>query len=350
MIKIKTDELKDGMVVSEHIYDPQTKKLLLKCGSKLDKELIALIKHYELQEVPIEEQFTLSMNPIELIAKEIKADLTKAITRLVPEKPEANPSDKITTVAKRVLGIINKQKIEHNQDVLEQALQMKICNNEFLYKHCISSCALSTLVAGTLDLSDEEIYIIGQAALLHDIGLCETPFIIESTKRNNQEEALYQEHTKYGYYILKDKNIDRRVASYILYHHEQWNGEGFPNKMAGEDIPLAARIISVCETYDRLLRYEKYPHYQAIEYLYGAGNYLFDSKVVNAFINNLAVYPLGSLVKLSNGEVGLVVNVRKNQGPRPIVKVYYDNTSKPLITPKDIDLGKERTVFIQKVL
>jgi HD-GYP domain-containing protein (c-di-GMP phosphodiesterase class II) len=121
-------------------------------------------------------------------------------------------------------------------------------------------------------------------------------------------------------------------------------------KAAGENIPLGSRIISVCETYDRLLRLEKYPHYQAVEFLYGAGNYLFDSKVVNAFVNNLAVYPLGSLVKLSTGEVGLVVNVRKNQGPRPIVKVYFDSTGKPLPSPKDVDLGKERTLFIQRVL
>jgi len=350
MIIVKTEKLTIGMVISEHVYDPKTKKLLLKCGAKLDRELINSLKEHSVVEVPIEEEYTLSMNPVEIVGKEMKDMLIDEITRLVPNKLEANPTDKITLVAKKVINIFSNIKPNEEQDILSFCLQMKICSNEFLYKHCIASCALSILVAGALDLPSDEILAIGQAALLHDVGICEMPFIAEILKRSKQEEALWQEHSKYGYYLIKDKNIDRRVATFVLYHHEYWNGAGFPSKISGEDIPLGSRILSVCETYDRLLRFEKFPHYQAIEYLYGAGNYIFDSKVVNVFANNLAVYPLGSLVKLSTGEVGLVVNVRKNQGPRPIVKVYFDNSSKLLQSPKDVDLGKERTVFIQKVL
>lgn len=350
MIKVKIDDLTVGMVVSEHIYDPSTKKLLLKCSSKLDKEIINQLKEHGITEVPIEEQFTLSMNPIDMVGSQMKKMLLDEIARLVPNKPEANPSNKIVVVEKLVTNLINNNKLHQQKDLLEFCLQMKICSNEFLFKHCVATAALSLLVAGSLDLPSDEILTIGQAALIHDVGICEMSFIAETIKRNKQEEALWQEHPKYGYYLIKDKNIDRRVATFVLYHHEHWNGAGFPSKISGEDIPLGSRIIAVCETYDRLLRFEKYPHYQAVEYLYGAGNYIFDSKVVNAFVNNLAVYPLGSLVKLSTGEVGLVVNVRKNQGPRPIVKVYFDSSNKPLLSPKDVDLGKERTIFIQKVL
>lgn len=350
MIKVKLDEVLPGMVISENVFDPQTKKLLIKFGTKLTKDIITSLKTHNILDLPIEEEYTFSMNPEEMMGKELKSMLNQEIARLVPDKPEANPTDKVTYAAKRVLGILNQIKLQKNEDIVNFCLQMKICNSELLFKHCVTTCALSALVAATMDLSNEEIIQIGQAALLHDLGLCEMPFLVEKLKRNSQEEALWQEHTKYGYYLVKDANIDRKVGTLILHHHEQWNGSGFPTKVAGENIPLGSRIISVCETYDRLLRYENYPHYQAIEYLYGAGNYLFDSKVVNTFTNNLAVYPLGSLVRLSNGEVGLVVNVRKNLGPRPIVKVYFNSSNRPLSSPKDVDLGKERTIFIQKVL
>lgn len=84
--------------------------------------------------------------------------------------------------------------------------------------------------------------------------------------------------------------------------------------------------------------------------MYGSCNRIFDSNVVLAFTQNLAVYPLGSLVRLSTGEVGVVVNVRQNLGPRPVVRVFFNRVNRPLTCPKDIDLGKERTIFIKEIL
>jgi HD-GYP domain-containing protein (c-di-GMP phosphodiesterase class II) len=184
------------MTVAEHIYDPGTKKLLMKCGTILNKELIVSLKSHAILEIPIEEEYTLSMNPIELTATELKKSLNEEFIRLVSNKPEANPSEKITNVSKRVINLLNKIKLSDNQDTVEFCLQMKICNSEFLFKHCITSCALSVLIAGCLDLDDHDIITIGQAALLHDVGLCEMPFIIETIKRSSQEEALFEEHSK----------------------------------------------------------------------------------------------------------------------------------------------------------
>ena len=66
--------------------------------------------------------------------------------------------------------------------------------------------------------------------------------------------------------------------------------------------------------------------------------------------STIPVYPLGALVRLSNGEVGIVANIRKNEGGRPIVKVHYNRFNRPITESKIIDLGKERTVFIEEVL
>lgn len=348
LVKIKINELSVGMVVSESIVDPQTKKLLLKGDTKLTEDLIKLLKARNITEVAISERYTLAIDPTDTTRKELKQLLYSEIIKIVPEKAEANPSDKITEVSKKAQSIINR--IIENEDMVSFCVQMKVNDNEYLFKHCVVSCALSLLIAGAMGLNDEDMKIIGQAALIHDLGMCEMPSIIREGKRNEQEEALWREHPRYGYYFAKEKDIDDRIIKIILHHHEKWNGDGFPDKLEGEKIPLGSRIVAVCENYDRLLRYEKYPHYQAIEYLYGVGGYLFDSNVVNTFTNNLAVYPLGSLVRLSTGEVGVVVNVRKNLGPRPIVKVFFNRVNRPVISPREIDLGQERTVFIQEVL
>jgi putative nucleotidyltransferase with HDIG domain len=228
--------------------------------------------------------------------------------------------------------------------------EMRIMNKNLLYEHAVNTCVLSLLVAGAMDLGEVNMRVIGIGALLHDIGAIEMPQLLPIMQRSKQEELLWREHSQYGYYFAKEAGFREEICEIILYHHEKWNGSGYPKQLTGEEIPLGARILAVCDSYDRLIRRSQYPHYQAIEYLYGSGNFYLDSNVVNTMCNNLAVYPLGSLVRLSNHEVGVVVNVRKNLGPRPIVKIYYNHLNKPYAEPKEVDLGKERTLFIKEIL
>ena len=88
----------------------------------------------------------------------------------------------------------------------------------------------------------------------------------------------------------------------------------------------------------------------AIEELYGTSGIYYDPEVVKVFVNNIPIYPLGVMVRLSTQEVGIVSNIRKNEGPRPIVKIYYNRVNRPITEDKIVDLGKERTIFIEEIL
>ncbi len=88
----------------------------------------------------------------------------------------------------------------------------------------------------------------------------------------------------------------------------------------------------------------------AVEELYGTSGIYFDPDVVQAFVNNIPIYPLGEMVRLSTKEVGIVSNIRKNKGPRPIIKIYYNRVNRPISEDKIIDLGVERTIFIEEIL
>ncbi len=347
MGKVDVCELLEGMVLAEPIFSPQSGKKLLNEGIILNESIISSLRSWGIISLEIADRYTLLVDPSETTAKEIKKLLVDEIVMLAPDQAEANTSDKMVEVSKKSREIAVK--ILNDSNVRRFCVEMKLVDVNFLYKHSIETCALSLLVAGALGLSEAETTAIGTGALLHDMGLREMPAVIRSPKRNPQEELAWKEHPKYGYYFAKEAGLPDTIINMILYHHENWNGSGYPQGLSGENIPLGARIISVCETYSRLMLHENYTKHHAIEYLYGAGNYYFDLNVVKCFTNNLSVYPLGSLVRLTSGEVGVVANVRKNLGPRPVVRVYYNRVNRPLAVPKVVDLGKERTVFIEHV-
>ena len=348
MIRLYSFELSEGMVLAEPLFDGTTNNLLLNYGTVLTESHIAAIKKWGIRSVAVTERYTLLIEPTSSLVKELKKGLITEITRLAPEKEEANTSDFMLTVSQ--VACQTALKLLDNSVVLDSLMRIKLVDDDFLLPHSVETCALSLLVAGSFGVDEKELFHIGMAALLHDIGLCEMPQLINMAEMQLHQENLWKEHSLYGYYLTKESGLPQEVCKYILHHHESWNGEGYPKNLSGEAIPFGSRIIAVCEQYNRKLRQEKIPHYLAIEYLYGGGGFYFDPHVVQAFTNNLAVYPLGSLVRLSTGQVGVVINVRQNLGPRPIVRIYYNRVNMPLRVPMDMDLAKDRTVFIEQVL
>lgn len=370
MEKLLTTQLKEGMILAQPIMDLETNKLLLNSREILTKPKIQILLRRKIREVLIMDQHSINVKLSDVIKDEVRLKLNSLILTLAPQEVQASESTKMIEVSLLAQKIATK--ITDNKDILRLCIEMKLVDSVFLYEHSITTCALSLLIAGAMDLSEKEIEQIGSAALLHDLGLVEMPLLLEiqNPKYKNHimlkrdipsdiklptnlasGESMWNEHPLYGYYLCNEKGIDDDyIRHIILHHHENWNGSGFPKELKGEEIPLGSRIIRVCDVYDRLIRSGDYLRYQALEALYAGGDFYYDSEIIKLFTHSLSVYPLGSIVRLTTGEIGIVINVRKNKGPRPIVMVYYNRVNKPLSSPKEIDLGVNRTVFIKEIL
>ncbi len=342
-------QLKPGMILEKPVYVPENNTLLLNAGVAISLKNIARMRELQIPSVHVVDRNTIYISPTDKMAEAFLTDFLYFSRGLCPNRPEANLSDEICDLARSNEKIAAK--ISSDEEILSFLLVQKITDNKRLYQYSITTCVLSGLIAGRMGLSSEEIQHCMIAGLLSDIGMSEMPTLIgREGNSNDQEIALYKEHPTYGYYFAVQQNIHRDIAEYIRCHHERFDGSGYPRGLKGEEIPLCARIIAVCSHYASHTIYNENKPYVAIEEIYGSSGIFFDYEVVKAFITTIPIYPLGALVRLSTGEIGIVANIRRNEGGRPIVKIHFNRFNRPITENKIIDLGKERTVFIEEVL
>jgi HD-GYP domain-containing protein (c-di-GMP phosphodiesterase class II) len=127
---------------------------------------------------------------------------------------------------------------------------------------------LAREISRELKLPPVEIKKIVLAAKLHDIGKIgiSDAILLKPSKLTNEEFDEIKKHPVIGFDMLKNISIFSHISDYILYHHEKFDGTGYPEKISGEDIPFGARIISVIDTIDAILTKRSYKEPKPIEY------------------------------------------------------------------------------------
>jgi putative nucleotidyltransferase with HDIG domain len=178
---------------------------------------------------------------------------------------------------------------------------------------------LAESVAGQLSMPEAERAAVARAAELHDIGKMAIPDAILNKPEPLSEEEweFMRQHTILGERILSAASSLKAVGLIVRSSHERWDGEGYPDGLAGEDIPLAARIVFVCDAYDAMISERPYarslPREKALAELRDCAGTMFDPQVVDAFCaaaprlkeavekTALPVEPVEPVVNGSNG-------------------------------------------------
>lgn len=347
MSVLKLSQIKPGMKLEKAVV-LRDGQCLMTAGSVITNRSIEKMREYGIFEVDVADIYTLFISPVDKMEELLVEDFVQTLREISPKRAEANKNDAVVEVAAKVELLIKK--LAKNEEIVNFLVELRVIDKVRLYENAVYAAVLSGLVAGCLKLSTEEIACAIVGGLLHDIGMEEMPSILKMEELPPQEEVLWKEHPTYGYHFAIQRNIPRAIANCIQYHHENWDGTGFPKSLKGEAIPVAARIVRVCAHFAHAVVNRRVVPYMAIEELYGASGIYFDPQVVEAFTNNIAIYPLGAMVRLSTKEVGIISNIRKNKGPRPVVKIYYNRVNRPITEDKIVDLGLERTVFIEEIL
>jgi len=221
-------------------------------------------------------------------------------------------------------------------------------DNETLHQQAIRSAVWGLIFARHLGLLRHDLRDIGTALLLAPIGKCKLPKELLYGQQSKEEVEAFRQHIDLTLEETNKMFSASHQVNYILSAYcERNNGTGYPRNLVGNRIPFLARVAGIADYYEQLINpypgAEALTPVEAISHLYNSRGNLFQKELVEEFIQAIGIYPTGSLVKLSNNSIAIVVEQPEKSRLRPKVAVLKDHMNITLEKPKMVALAKNPT-------
>jgi HD-GYP domain-containing protein (c-di-GMP phosphodiesterase class II) len=352
---IPVEKVVQGQVLARDVFD-EFGRVLLKHGNALSDKNIKRIMEAGVYSVYVQEEHT-----EEVIDDVLRIDTRRnavnsmrdTFHKFIKQENEAKSSlvdpntiniKKVDMQNKEILSLDNVSRtlvddIIGHKDIMISLVDIKSVK-EHTFQHSINVAALSIVMGIELGMNEKDLNQIALGAIIHDLGKA---FITEEETLN---DPLL--HVLKGYeYIKSNTMIPPQSKLVLVQHHERMDGLGGPMKTSIEKIHQFAKIVAIANKFDNLISdtktYRGIPVNEAVEFIMGNGGSMFDLKLVEAFVNTVIPYPIGTHVILNNGLVGVVMRINRNYPLRPVLKIISTDVA------IEIDLMVQRNLVIEKI-
>ena len=344
---VEIERIKENDILARAIVTSDYKELLPK-GVTLRKEYIKRLSDLGIKEVYIEDKgFTVEETKI--LKEEVKEKCKEEVQTIISKHTYRSDNSEMEKLGKTTEEIISN--ILEDENVVEQVYEIKERSAD-IYEHSISVCSLSMLLALRLKLDRDQVRDIGVGCLLHELGLRYTTVEYENrdvSELGKKALAEYKKHPVYGYTAIQHEDwLSQCSKEIILEHHERIDGSGYPLHTRNQSKEVC--IVEVCDFFDEVIcgiGYERLKVHEVIEYLKIYKGLTFAEEVVNELFTFVAVYPAGSKVITSSGEVAIVIGQNKGFPERPILKLIKDREGNTITDDITLDLLENNSVFIK---
>ena len=341
-----------GDILGKPVYDDKCQLLLAK-DVKLSHTYIDRLKKANIQCIYIDDELSEGLESETLVPDELKIRSVSAVKNVfkdLSERKGGNYNIKSIDTIKNVVDEMMKI-IYDNPSTLYQMTEL-MGTDMYTYNHSAEVAVLSMLVAKSMKLSDTFIQKIGVGAMLHDLGKMQIPgeILNKVATLEPEEERLVKEHVQFGYDMLKDNDFISPISRQIvLLHHEKLNGSGYPYRLSGEQIPIHVRIVTMCDIFNAISSNRAYKSRlnadEALEIIRTEAVYELDRDIYYHLLKVVNIYPVGTIVQLSNGEFGIVIKENHEAQTRPVIQIIRDKKR-----AETLDLMDYLTVFISKTI
>lgn len=260
-------------------------------------------------------------------AAELRTKTRKYVNQLFEEVRLGYSVD--TETAKAVVSEL----VETIAEDADTALWLTNLKNvhEYTAQHCVNVSVLSIVFGKHLGFTKEQLKLIGLGALLHDVGKMKVPpeILDKPGKLTPDEFEIIKRHPMDGFRAMEETgNVPEQALQIIRYHHERVSGRGYPDGLKGDQISTAVLMVAIADVYDAITSDRVYhsgiPAHEALKALYQIAPGEFGKKLMEEFIRCIGIYPIGSVVELSNGDIGVVMSTDPSNKLRPLVMLVRD--------------------------
>jgi HD-GYP domain-containing protein (c-di-GMP phosphodiesterase class II) len=240
--------------------------------------------------------------------------------------------------------------IARNPDALVSLARLKTADN-YTFMHSVAVCGLMLSLGRQLRLEPRQLQEAGLAGLLHDLGKALVPheMLNKPGKLTDGEFDVMKTHPALGHGLLIEAGTAGEVALDVcLHHHERVDGSGYPHRLQGSAISLYAKMGAVCDVYDAITSNRPYKiGWNPAESIRRMAEWTrghLDERVFHAFVKSVGIYPVGSLVRMTSGRLGVVTEQNEAMLTTPKVKLFFSTHSDMRIPLEVIDLSKKGEV------
>ncbi|MBB5021413.1 HD-GYP domain-containing protein [Desulfurispira natronophila] len=276
------------------------------------------------------------------VARRIRTEANDVVVHLLHDARMGKrvEAERLEVVVEDMIGSIFR-----NQNALLSLGRIRHMDR-YTFEHSVNVAALLIAFAKTLDFDMATIRHIGTGALLHDLGKTRVPESIlnKPDKLTNEEFIIMKRHVVYSYEILsRTPDINEIALQVAAQHHERYDGTGYPHRLKGESISLFGQMAAIVDVYDAITSDRCYhkgePPTVVLRKMLEWSKHHFEPILVQKFIQCVGIYPPGTMVRLKNDQLAIVLDINPQGLLNPVVKVIYDTRERSYIKPKVIDLS-----------
>jgi HD-GYP domain-containing protein (c-di-GMP phosphodiesterase class II) len=283
-------------------------------------------------------------------AKLARAQLEQAVQGLFAAISERGTISRVQT-AEAIQEIMIAARTLPNAAIF-MALSQHRAEDSNLSEHALGACTLSLMLGQAFQLNPLELHELATAGLLHDMGLLQVPppivrrSHVTSSPLSEPEQRRFQAHPRLSILMLERQGgFDTTVLHVIGEHHAYLDGGGYPPETRGEFTSLKTRILMIADKYDELITgfggASPLAPSQALQRLYQeAQDGVIDPDVLSRLIKTVGIYPVHSHVRLSTGELAVVVSLNPAALHRPVVAITHDSGGAARPVPLIVDLAQ----------
>jgi putative nucleotidyltransferase with HDIG domain len=257
-----------------------------------------------------------------------------------------------TTEAKNTVESMINSLIDDNNALL--CLTKLKSHDEYTVSHSINVSILALAFGRQMNLSREEIEILGLGALLHDIGKMKIPpeILNKPGKLTDEEFEIMKNHVLLAVEVLENtRDFPRAAYEPVLQHHEKISGKGYPKGLKNGQIGLFGKILSIVDVYDAMTTDRVYrkatPPHEALKWIYEGSGKDFEKEMVEHFIKTIGIFPIGTQVEINRSDIGMVISTNPENVLKPDILLLFDSQKQKYRPPRLIDLA-EKDLFSNK--